>query len=200
MKIDVTAFFKRCQGPEQYFCTFWNVVLKFWIEIVLSKHSKSSDVRKRWLGKSFFLVNVSFFNRFQPFDFNRVFPSLGELDWSSLGNFSPQNQDSLAKVTKLTRGAFQRNPFEVLTHLVSAQKADFTCYEYSDEYQLVPFENPNLRSLTVECPDNDWSFEEFKAAFSYFPNLTELVLRIRGLNHHFYEKVGSPKQNIFISN
>jgi hypothetical protein len=49
-----------------------------------------------------------------------------------------------------------------------------------------------LTELKLSCTSNDWTFDELKAAFTFFPNMTSLALKVRSLSGDFNEQVTWP--------
>jgi len=127
---------------------------------------------------------------FQPFDFQRVFPSLVDLHWEGLETLLNTNLDHLAQVTRLSRGLAFKSPFEILPHLQQAKFVEFlVCLYAVADFDLQPFELKSLTNLKLICHKVNWSMAELKAAFTFFPNLTDLSLAISGVADDYDEQV-----------
>ncbi len=85
----------------------------------------------------------------------------------------------------------KRNPFEVLSNMSKAKFVQLDCFDY-EAFDLVPFVNESLTSLRMNCFESSpaWTFDEFKAVFTFFPNLTFLFLELQALTGDFDELVG----------
>jgi hypothetical protein len=101
------------------------------------------------------------------------------------------NPNNLGPVTRISRGVHRRSPFELLSHLPQAKIVNLLSFRY-EPFRLVPFECRNLTELKLSCTSNDWTFDELKAAFTFFPNMTSLALKVRSLSGDFNEQVTWP--------
>ncbi len=126
---------------------------------------------------------------FQPFDFQRVFPSLVDLHWEDLVALINTNLDHLAQVTRLRRGLVVKSPFEILPHLQQAKFVECLCSYAFPDFALQPFELKSLTNLKLICHTANWSMAELMAAFTFFPNLTDLSLVISGVADDYDEQV-----------
>ena len=126
-------------------------------------------------------------------DIDTTFPSLVELhaeEPSDLRSpFDPAAIRHLTKISKgrLTNGASQRSllegsPFAFLRRLPKAVDVELECQDPSaSDFNLEPFELLSLKRLCLDCAFDFWSMDELKAVLTFFPNLTELELKMRGL-------------------
>jgi hypothetical protein len=71
-------------------------------------------------------------------------------------------------------------------------EAELTSDGYASFNLQPPFESLNLAELQLDCSRQDWTLSELKAVFSFFPNLKELGLKLKGLAD-FREKVTCQK-------
>jgi hypothetical protein len=126
---------------------------------------------------------------FQPFDFQRVFPSLVDLHWECLMALISTNLDHLAQVTRLSQSLAFKSPFEILPHLQQAKFVECHCSYAIPDFDLQPFELKSLTNLKLICPKTHWSMAELKAVFTFFPNLIDLDLTIKGLADDYDEQV-----------
>lgn len=128
---------------------------------------------------------------FQPFDYQRVFPSLVDLHWECLGYLQTTNLAHLGQVTRLRRGFAFKSPFEILPHLQQAKFVEYNClYAVAvADFDLQPFELKSLTNLKLTSHKVNWSMAELKAVFTFFPNLTDLDLTIKGLADDYDEQV-----------
>ena len=126
---------------------------------------------------------------FQSFDFERLFPLLVDFHVEGLWDDpEPLNMDNLVQVTKITEGFLSKSPFEVLSNLPCAKVVEMTSSRYTD-FNLQPFELQSLTDLNLDCYQNKWTLGELKAAFAFFPNLSKLFLKLRGLKNDYNEQV-----------
>jgi hypothetical protein len=102
-----------------------------------------------------------------------------------MDNHGPMNPGVLSKVTRLSE-ACPHGPFEVLSQMPRAKIVDMLIGYPS--FNLQPFELENLTHLKVK-DHNKWTMDELKAAFAFFPNLTDLSLDIIDLADDFSEQV-----------
>ncbi len=116
-----------------------------------------------------------------------MLPSLVDFHWKGMDNHGPMNPGVLSKVTRLSKAIPHDNgPFEVLSQMPRAKIVDMCISNLS--FNLQPFELESLTNLKVESY-NKWTMDELKAAFAFFPNLTDLSLEIDGLADDFSEQV-----------
>ncbi len=99
------------------------------------------------------------------------------------------NLDHLAQVTRLSRGLAFKSPFEILPHLQQAKFVECHCAYAIPDFDLQPFELKSLTNLKLICHEANWSMAELKAAFTFFPNLTDLSLVISGVADNYDEQV-----------
>jgi hypothetical protein len=64
--------------------------------------------------------------------------------------------------------------------LPRARTIELTCHG-DRPYNLQQFEISTLTSLSLKSYSKHWTLDELKAAFSYFPNLVDMVLELKGL-------------------
>ena len=126
---------------------------------------------------------------FQPFDYQRVFPSLVDLHWECLGYLLTTSLAHLGQVTRLRQGFAFKSPFEILPHLQQAKFVEYHCSYVFADFALQPFELKSLTNLKLICHKVNWSMAELKAAFTFFPNLTDLSLAISGVADDYDEQV-----------
>jgi hypothetical protein len=127
---------------------------------------------------------------FQPFYYKHFFPAL--LEFHVMRLFVPlPDLTNMSDVTKISFTTVQRNPFEILSHLLLAKDIDLTCYNYP-AFDLQPFELQSLTKLKLSCRSSLWSMAELTAVFSSFPNLEELSLTVGRLADDFNETVIIP--------
>jgi hypothetical protein len=124
-------------------------------------------------------------------DYRRFFPSLVDIHWEEIKNIRPLNLNNLGPVTRISRGLQRHSPFELLSHLPEAKMVNIFSFDH-EPFRLVPFECRNLTDLELTCLSNDWTFDELKAAFTFFPNMTSLALKVRSLSGDFSEQVNWP--------
>ena len=74
----------------------------------------------------------------------------------------------------------------------NVNEAELTSDGYASFNLQPPFESLNLAELQLDCSRQDWTLSELKAVFSFFPNLKELGLELKGLAD-FREKVTCQK-------
>jgi hypothetical protein len=98
------------------------------------------------------------------------------------------NPGVLSKVTRLSEACphDENGPFEVLSQMPRAKIVDM-CIIHPG-LNLQPFELESLTNLKVK-DHKKWTMDELKAAFAFFPNLTDLSLDIGGLADDFSEQV-----------
>ncbi len=126
---------------------------------------------------------------FQPFDYQRVFPSLVDLHWEGLVGLLTTSLAHLGQVTRLRRGFAFKSPFEILPHLQQAKFVEYHCSYVFADFALQPFELKSLTNLKLICHKANWTMAELKAAFTFFPNLTDLSLAIIGVADNYDEQV-----------
>jgi hypothetical protein len=103
--------------------------------------------------------------------------------------FDPASVRHLNKISNgyLTNGANrrslqERSPFAFLRRLPKAVDVELECENPSaSDFILEPFELLSLKRLCLDCAFDFWSMDELKAVFTFFPNLTELEFKMRGL-------------------
>lgn len=117
-----------------------------------------------------------------------MLPSLVDFHWKGMDNHGPMNPGVLSKVTRLSEASphDENGSFEVLSQMPRAKIVDMRIGYPS--FNLQPFELENLTNLKMET-GNKWTMDELKAAFAFFPNLTDLSLDIIDLADDFSEQV-----------
>jgi hypothetical protein len=104
-----------------------------------------------------------------------------------------QNLENLTQVTSIGRAFLHKSPFKILSHLPRAKHITFNICRGEDFINLQPFELLSLTTLKLKCPYLNWTLEELQAVFTFFPNLVELHLELRGFKNNFDEQVTQKK-------
>jgi hypothetical protein len=125
-------------------------------------------------------------------DFERAFPSLVDFHWTNLWADDPLNLEILAQVTTLD-AFLPHSPFEILSQMPRVKVVDLSCRLYTN-FELQAFELNSLTDLKLDCSFNLWTLDELKAVFSFFPNLIDLFLKLRGLTDNYDEQVSHPNK------
>jgi hypothetical protein len=99
-----------------------------------------------------------------------------------------QNLENLTQVTSIRRTYLQKSPFKILSHLPRVKNITLNSCRGEDFINLQPFELLSLTTLKLKCRYLNWTLGELQAVFTFFPNLVELLLELRGFAN-FEEQV-----------